>query len=67
MQNVKPAGEKWTDVISHGELLRTGCDEKLEADSAKLRFLFQGVLEKDRQGKGYGEIPWKLGLLDLGR
>lgn len=67
MQNVKPAGEKWTDVISHGELLRTGCDEKLEVDPAHLRFLFQGVQDKDRQGKGYGDIPWKLGLLEPGR
>jgi hypothetical protein len=64
MLNVKPAGEKWTDVVSHGELLRTGCDEKLEVDPANLRLLFQGVLEKDRQGQGYGEIPWKLGLLE---
>jgi hypothetical protein len=64
MRNVKPAGEKWTDVISHGELLRTGGDEKLEVDPADLRFLFQGVLDKDRQGKGYGAIPWKLGLLE---
>lgn len=64
MLNVKPAGEKWTDVVSHGELLRAGGDEKLEVDPANLRLLFQGVLEKDRQGKGYGEIPWKLGLLE---
>ena len=64
MQSVKPAGERWTDVISHGELLRTGSDQKLEVDPANLRFVFQGVLEKDRQGKGYGEIPWRLGLLE---
>lgn len=64
MRNVTPKGEKWTDVVSHGELLRTGCDEKLEMDPANLRFLFQGVLEKDRQGKPYGEIPWRLGLLE---
>ena len=51
-------------MVSHGELLRAGSDEKLEVDPANLRFLFQGVLEKDRQGKGYGEIPWKLGLLE---
>jgi len=67
MRNVQPAGEKWTDVVSHGELLRTGGDEKLEVDPANLRFLFQGVLEKDRQGKGYGEIPWRLGLLEPDR
>ena len=67
MQNVTPKGERWTDVISHGELLRTGRDEKLEVDPANLRFLFQGVLEKDHQGKPYGEIPWKLGLLEPAR
>lgn len=64
MQNVKPAGERWTDVVSHGELLRAGRDEKLQIDPADLRLLFQGVLDKDRQGKPYGAIPWKLGLLE---
>jgi hypothetical protein len=64
MMNVRPADARWTDVVSHGELLRSGTDEKLEVDPAHLRFLFQGVLDKDRQGKGYGAIPWKLGLLE---
>ncbi len=64
MRNVTPAGEWWTDVISHGELLRSGHDEKLEVDPADLRFLFQGVLDKDRQGKNYGQIPWRLGVLE---
>jgi hypothetical protein len=63
MRNVKPAGERWTDVVSHGELLRRGYDEKLEVDPAHLQLLFQGVLDKDRQGKSYGQIPWRLGLL----
>jgi hypothetical protein len=64
MQNVQPAGAKWTGVVSHGELLRTGCDEKLEMDPANVRFLFQGVADEDRPGQGYGEIPWRLGLLE---
>jgi hypothetical protein len=64
MRNVTPKGDKWTDVVSHGELLRTGRDEKLEVDPANLQMLFQGVLDKDRQGKSYGEIPWRLGLLE---
>lgn len=63
MKNVQQLNGRWTDSISHGELLRTGYDEQLEVDPDDLRFLFQGVLEKDRQGKKYGEIPWKLGLL----
>jgi hypothetical protein len=65
MRNVTPGAGRWTDVVSHVELLRSGCDEKLEVDPANLRFVFQGVLDKDRQGKSYGEIPWKLGVLDL--
>lgn len=67
MRNVTPKGEKWTDVVSHVELLRSGRDEKLEVDPANLRLIFQGVLEKDHQGKSYGEIPWKLGLLESAR
>lgn len=56
--------DRWTDVVSHVELLRCGCDEKLEVDPTNLKMLFQGVLDKDREGKAYGEIPWKLGLLE---
>lgn len=65
--NVAFNGEHWTDSISHGELLRDGYDERLEVDPANLRFLFQGVLERDRQGKPYGQIPWKLGILESAR
>ena len=67
MQNVKHPGERWTDVISHGELLRAGYDEKLEVDPENLRFLFQGVLDKERAGKNYGQIPWRLGILEAVR
>src|SRR4051812_31617187 len=57
-------GAKWTESISHGELLRSGYDQRLEVDPTNLRFLFQGVLEKDRAGKPYGQIPWRLGMLE---
>ncbi|MBM3501634.1 MAG: hypothetical protein FJX74_23520, partial [Armatimonadetes bacterium] len=63
MANTTPEGEPWTDSISHGELIRVGTDQTLEVDPTNLRFLFQGVLERDRAGKPYGEIPWRLGLL----
>jgi hypothetical protein len=62
--NVIFAGDKWADSISHGELLRTGYDQALEVDPGNLRFLFQGVLDKDRVGKPYGQIPWRLGVLE---
>jgi hypothetical protein len=67
MRNVTPRADRWTDVVSHIELLRSGYDEKLEADPSNLRFVFQGVLEKDRQGKGYGAIPWRLGVMEPAR
>jgi hypothetical protein len=67
MRNVKQSGTKWTDAISHGELIRTGHDEKLEVDGDKPQFLIQGVLDKDRVGKKYGDIPWRLGLLERGK
>jgi hypothetical protein len=56
--------EPWTQSFSHGEWLRTGVDERLEISLEKPRFLFQGVTDRDRQGKKYGEIPWRLGLLE---
>jgi Glycosyl hydrolase family 62 len=62
-RNVR-GGESWTDSFSHGELIRTGSDEKLEVDPGNLRFLFQGVSDAARAGKNYGEIPWQLGLLE---
>jgi hypothetical protein len=62
--NVQFRGAKWTDSISHGELLRTGVDEKMEVDPANLQFLFQGVSDRERAGKKYGEIPWRLGILE---
>lgn len=64
MKNVRQTSEHWTDSISHGELIRDGYDEKLQVDPLKLRFLFQGVLDAGRRGKPYGEIPWRLGILE---
>ncbi len=61
---LQPADATWTASISHGELLRSGVDERLEVDPAHLRFLFQGVSEADYRQK-YGGIPWRLGILDL--
>lgn len=64
MANAAPAGQRWTDCISHGELIRAGCDEKLEVDPKALRMVFQGVRDADRAGKRYGQIPWRLGLIE---
>ena len=67
--NIRPAPgvEAWTDNVSHGELVREGCDQTLTVDPANLRFVFQGMLEKDKAGKRYGQFPWRIGLLTPGR
>ncbi len=67
MQNVEQRAGHWTDVVSHIELIRAGYDEKLEINPRSLSLLFQGVLDKDRQGLEYGAIPWRLGLMDFSR
>ncbi len=64
MRNVEQTAGRWTDSISHGEFLRAGHDEKLELDPANLRIVFQGVTDAARRGKKYGEVPWRLGLLE---
>jgi hypothetical protein len=58
-----PGFDAWTDNFSHGELIRDGIDQNLVIDPAKLRFVFQGMLEKDKQAKGYGAFQWRIGLL----
>lgn len=64
MKNVVQIGGRWTDVVSHGEALRVGTDEHLEVDLNPLRMVFQGVLDTARTNKAYGQIPWKLGLME---
>lgn len=61
--NVRQPDPPWADNISHGELLRVGYDETLAVDPEDFQFLIQGVSEKLKAGRKYGEIPWQLGLL----
>lgn len=64
VSNTRFDGAPWAESISHGELLRVGYDEMLEIDPVRLRFLFQGATDAQMRGKKYGEIPWRLGLLE---
>ncbi len=59
---VQPEG-RWTDYISHGELIRAGNDERMLVEPDHLQLLIQGVTDGEVAGKKYGEIPWRLGLL----
>lgn len=60
--NVEVPATRWTDSISHGELIRRGYDERLEVDPSDLQFLFQGLAD-ERWGNKYGRLSWRLGLL----
>ena len=63
--NIRPAPgvEPWTDNVSHGELIRDGCDQTMTVDPNRLRLVFQGMRDAHKAGKGYGDFQWRIGLL----
>ena len=46
-----------------GELIRDGYDQTLTVDGENLRFVFQGMWDKDKGGKAYGQFQWRIGML----
>ncbi|GAA4463652.1 non-reducing end alpha-L-arabinofuranosidase family hydrolase [Novipirellula rosea] len=64
-KNVVNQNESWATSYSHGELIRDGSSETMEIDPAELRLLFQGANDPEYQSGNYGQIPWRLGLLEL--
>jgi len=64
-KNIRPAPgvEPWTDNVSHGELIRDGYDQTLTVDPSDMRFIFQGMWDKDKSGRGYGQFQWRIGML----
>ncbi|MHC4616832.1 MAG: non-reducing end alpha-L-arabinofuranosidase family hydrolase [Planctomycetota bacterium] len=54
--------DRWTDEVSHGEMIRTGYDQKLEYDPADGRFLIQGRRSKRHVGE-YRQSNWRLGII----
>ena len=55
--------QPWTDNVSHGELIRDGYDQTLTVDPDNLRFIFQGMWDKDKSAKAYGQFQWRIGML----
>ena len=55
--------EKWTEMVSHGEAIRCGYDERLEYDPADGRWLIQGILQADSHAP-YPTLPWQLGIIE---
>lgn len=54
--------EKWTDMVSHGEIIRSGNDQFLEYDPENTQILIQGILSSKLK-QDYADISWKLGLI----
>ncbi|TFK19865.1 glycosyl hydrolase family 62 protein [Coprinopsis marcescibilis] len=54
-------GVRWTEDISHGELIRSGVDEKLEINPCDLVYVYQGM-RPDATGE-YNSLPWRLALI----
>ncbi len=55
---------RWTDVVSHGEAIRSGCDQRLEYDPRGCRWLIQGLAKEQNRGP-YPALPWRLGLIQM--
>ncbi len=53
--------QPWTEDVSHGELVRSSNDERMEIDGKDLCFLFQG--RDPAAGAPYVFQPYRLGLL----
>ena len=54
--------DRWTEMVSHGEMIRTGYDQRLEYDAEKPSMLIQGLF-KNAMDVPYPSLPWKLGVI----
>ena len=60
--DLRKAGIRWTDSVSHGDLIRVDPDERGCIRGHRRRLVFQGCRARDRRGRRYGAFPWRIGL-----
>ena len=59
MDRSHPSGQ-----VSHPELLRAGCDQRLEIDDYRLTFLFQAFdASHTPDTYNYDKLPWSLYIM----
>ncbi|AJQ95007.1 non-reducing end alpha-L-arabinofuranosidase family hydrolase [Gynuella sunshinyii] len=60
--NVTFSGQKWSDDISHGEMIRSGYNQKMTINACNMEYLYQGV-DPQSGVSDYNKLPYKLGLI----
>jgi GH35 family endo-1,4-beta-xylanase len=60
--NVSFDGKRWTDDISHGEMIRSGFDQKLTINACDMQYLYQGQ-DPNSGVTEYIEFPYQLGII----
>lgn len=56
--------ELWTEMVSHGEAIRSSFNQKMEYEPENCRWIIQGIL-KNQLNADYPSLPWKLGVINL--
>ena len=56
-------GKRWTEMVSHGEALRSGYDQHLEYNPRDGRWLIQGLRHADAHVP-YPALRWQLGIIE---
>lgn len=55
--------DKWTEMVSHGEVIRSGHNQKMEYKPEGCKWIIQGILEEEVK-EPYKLLPWKLGIIE---